>query len=105
MTVYTSEQHEVLEDVADATIRNATTLLVAGFPVTTVEGYLSRRVERYPGLGLTRHECHGPHCENLTDTPVVDEQQAAWLREQALTFCSEDCLTNAAEAYWTGRAS
>jgi hypothetical protein len=53
----------------------------------------------------TVHEC--ARCDDIfTHEPVRDEEQVSRLPEdQQQTWCSEDCLRDSAEAYWTNRWS
>lgn len=112
MTTLTGPQWEALETAATDVIAHCKVVLGSGQTrnrdgatdrIVAVR-LLQRAIEKNPLIGslphiaATWHECHGPGCHNLTDTPIRDEYAVFWIGDLAATYCSQDCESNAAEA-------
>ena len=78
-------------------------MLAAGADPHVIVAALVLELEAEPRLAMGLHDCTGPDCDTVTTDPVRDPQQVFWMGEQADTFCDLDCMTNAAEAYWSER--
>jgi len=104
MTVFTVAQLDHLATVETQVIAFYQRMLATGADPEVVAGAVAIEVAGQPGLGQSQglglHECAGPGCHNVTDAPIRDEYAAFWIGDQAATYCSEDCLTKAAEEYW-----
>lgn len=99
MTSYSPAEAASLDETREHIATFYGGLLRAGAHVEVIATALAGESD----LTGTLHECQSPRCDRLTDTPVRDPIAVSWVGDAADTFCDDECMSDASEAYWTER--